>query len=624
LNCTIQSKSTSFVPSCLSCSLHNNMGRIQHTTSPIEQMYDVSSCCCAPVMVRNTFLEVKDLEPPVQSQYTRARTAPEGEPRTLTRAVATGLYACSASADVETASCGSTDSEALSRSSSPHAQAARPVEDNSVVSPLQLLLPPHGASSCSTTDDEGTPSSIEGVPQFRVRNTFIEAFLPAPPKPALNRSRSVPLSSSEHSDESDEETDDVVRDFAVSTPTGEDSPRLSSRFPSFGDLPRPVPAGFDTAMASQPVWGMQPMIPVPMWMVAGLPTSSASSAPAEPAVAAPQRPSTPVAPVQEKPMEAASNTKVKQATAKAVSAAEADAASKRRPAPTASESRATDLISDACSATLEHRNSAVWALSRKDATSSALVQKAIEIVAEELAEATESGDEEAWTEANFRVEALIAGLHGHTHTAIEHPHANYVVQKVADLLPTEHVAFLVSELKGKAVWASKHRFGCRTMLRLVRHSTAAGWAGEAAAGLVDELLANATELSCDKFGNYVMQEVLEHGLPEQVRKLAEMLLHDVVEASGTQHGSRVVEKALRLCAAPQIQVLADELLRNPSAVQNLACSEYGCFVLRALVKSEQHGRRTSMVLRPLHSDLRKTRQGRRLLGPVFGNSQTRA
>mmetsp|Transcript_29124 Transcript_29124/g.67019 ORF Transcript_29124/g.67019 Transcript_29124/m.67019 type:complete len:582 (+) Transcript_29124:103-1848(+) len=581
------------------------MGRIQHA-SPIEQMYD--SCCCATVMVKNTFLEVKDcedLEPPPQAELTRARTAPEGEPRTLTRAVATGLHVCT-----DTASCASsTDCEAFSRGSSPHAQVATPLAEN-IVSPLQLVLRQNRSSSCSTTDDEATPLSAD-VPQLRVRNTFIEAFMPAPPKVSLSRSRSVPLSGTDSSDESDEEID-VVPDYAVSTPTGEDSPGLSSSFPSFGDLPLPVPA----AMGHQPVWSMPPMITVPMWMVPSLPSSSASSAPAPPNQSVPR-----VAPVQEKLMP--TNTKVKQESAKEKGSAEADA-SKRRPAPTASESRAFDLISDACSATLEHRNSSVWALSRKDATSSALVQKAIEIVAEELSEAKESGDEEAWNEANFRVEALIAGLHSHTHTAIEHPHANYVVQKVADLLPTEHIAFLMSELKGKAVWASKHRFGCRTMLRLVRHSTAAGWAGEAAAVLVDELLANATDLSCDKFGNYVIQEVLEHGLPEQVRKLAEMLLNDVVEASGTQHGSRVVEKALRLCAAPQIQVLADELLRNPSAVQNLACSEYGCFVLRALVKSEQHGRRTSMVLRPLHSDLRKTRQGRRLLGPVFGNSQTRS
>mmetsp|Transcript_19616 Transcript_19616/g.45663 ORF Transcript_19616/g.45663 Transcript_19616/m.45663 type:complete len:605 (+) Transcript_19616:112-1926(+) len=603
------------------------MGRITHA-SPIESIYDVGSCCAAPLMVRNTFLEFKDMEAPMQTQLTRARTAPDGDAGASSRREAVDCCACAASAlpEKDELSCAST-------ASSPPADDAMPLEQ-SMPSPLSLLLPASGTSSFSSMFEEGTssaepcgsvePPEMSSAPQVRIRNTFIEMFMPPPEKPAFKRSQSMPLSTTDSDD--DESTEE--EEFATSTPLADDAPTSTS---FFGEAS-------ETGTKSAPVCLMP--VSVPVWMVPNTAqSSSASSAPVQPLRSQPVPPALKkeLLPQQEErpssssrtpPLPAASSSQLpkaaKQVSARGVaSAADADAAAKRRPVPTASETRAQDLISDACKASHEHRNSSVWPLSRKDAVSSALVQKAIEIVAEDLEEAREQDDEQVWNNATFRMEALISGLHGHIHTAIEHPHANYVVQKVVDLLPTESVAFVVSELKGKSVWASKHRFGCRTMLRVVRHSAEAGWAGEAAADLVDELLPHASELACDKFGNYVMQEVLEHGLPRQAKRLAETLLPEAAVTSSTQHGSRVVEKALRLCGAPEVQALADELLRDPALVQEMVASEYGCFVLRALVKSEPHGKRTSSFLRPFHAELRKTRQGRRLLGPVFGNSQSR-
>mmetsp|Transcript_36543 Transcript_36543/g.85650 ORF Transcript_36543/g.85650 Transcript_36543/m.85650 type:complete len:605 (+) Transcript_36543:160-1974(+) len=603
------------------------MGRIQHGASAaanaIETMFGGNIGCAPPVMVRNTFLELKEEEPevPAQGQLARARTAPEGHSNVAAAAAAAATNLCSWS-----------DCEAAAESDSEDQLSSASTTCDAFGRNSSLLLPQpvaeesralSASSASSLAEDESPRDTFASEPTVQIRNTFIEMVMPVPQRPAFKRSSSVPPALSSSEGEEEEGVQELPeQDYAVSTPTGEDSPALSffgtaspaAPMPFMPEVAAPAPGS-----AQQQMYFLPSLLPMPaMYLMQPSQAAASSSPPSSPVPVAAEMQQ------EQQPEEKKEAKKAqKKASAAQSAAADADAASKRRPAPTASETRALDLIADACTASMEHRNSSVWSLSRKDATTSALVQKAFDIVAEELQMAEQSGDEDAWNTATFRVEALIAGLHGHVHTAIEHPHANYVVQKVADLLPTEHVGFLFSELKGKAVWASKHRFGCRTMLRLVRHSTSEGWAGTLAANLVDELLKNATVLACDQFGNYVMQEVIEHGLAEQKKQLAQALLKDASSTSTTQHGSRVVEKALRFCESAEVQALAEELLRDSRRVQNMACTEYGCFVLRALVKSEEHGRRTSAALRPLASDLRKSRQGRRLLGPIFGNSQAR-
>eukprot|EP00971_Amphidinium_carterae_P250285 4968485-Amphidinium_carterae.1 len=88
-------------------------------------------------------------------------------------------------------------------------------------------------------------------------------------------------------------------------------------------------------------------------------------------------------------------------------------------------------------------------MARKDANTSTVAQKAIQILAEQLDCCTH--DKKRSAEVAFKIQALLEGLHGHVHTALEHPHANYVVQKAVELLPTEFVVFIISELRSKAL-----------------------------------------------------------------------------------------------------------------------------------------------------------------------------
>mmetsp|Transcript_64497 Transcript_64497/g.154013 ORF Transcript_64497/g.154013 Transcript_64497/m.154013 type:complete len:611 (+) Transcript_64497:112-1944(+) len=291
---------------------------------------------------------------------------------------------------------------------------------------------------------------------------------------------------------------------------------------------------------------------------------------------------------------------------------------RHRGRPEVSEHRALELIRDTCDAYYNGRRTQVWSLARKDPMSSALVQKAIEVAASRFVQAQESGDVEAYNQAWYDIEALIYDLHGHVHTAIEHPHANYVIQQVVELLPSELSYFVAEELADAGYWATRHRFGCRVVLRLVRLTHSAGWSGDAARSLLAEVLPYAADLVYDQYGNYVVQELFVGGTPEQKHEAAVSLLSTLMHAATHQHGSRVVESALGCCSEEDSDSIAGALLKSKESVRTLVNSEYGCFVLKALLKSVRHSELALSRLQHMVPELQKTWYARRLVPMVTG------
>lgn len=66
-------------------------------------------------------------------------------------------------------------------------------------------------------------------------------------------------------------------------------------------------------------------------------------------------------------------------------------------------------------------------------------------------------------------EGLVEELRGHVLSATASPHANFVIQKVIEVLPTNLTNFVAKELATFAAELACHRFGCRVFCRLVEH-----------------------------------------------------------------------------------------------------------------------------------------------------------
>merc|ERR1719375_556316 len=173
---------------------------------------------------------------------------------------------------------------------------------------------------------------------------------------------------------------------------------------------------------------------------------------------------------------------------------------------------------------------------------------------------------------------LAAELRGRVRESLASPHANFVVQKMVEVMPPGMVAFVAEELAGVAVDTAQHRFACRGICRLLEHCP-----HDMTQVLVNEILREAPTLCRHKYGNYVIQLILEHGSMEQRQAVVQTLLKDPLGFACHRTGSDVVEHALASYDLEERGALLRAFLRDPASFADLSCSHYGSFVARALV-----------------------------------------
>lgn len=205
---------------------------------------------------------------------------------------------------------------------------------------------------------------------------------------------------------------------------------------------------------------------------------------------------------------------------------------------------------------------------------------------------------------------LASELQGHIRGAMESKHANYVVQKILEVLPTSMASFVAEELRGSAVEAAQHRYGCRIMCRLLEHSAAE----EGTADLIMELLSQAQGLSRHGYGYHVIRCMIEHGLPEHRRHIAGVLSSGVHRSAKHRHASFVVEKLFAHCDEQAREGLAHDLLQRPENVLDLARHQFGRHVVSQLVRGPGDcSQRALYSLRAVLPQVQTSKHGRRLI-----------
>lgn len=185
----------------------------------------------------------------------------------------------------------------------------------------------------------------------------------------------------------------------------------------------------------------------------------------------------------------------------------------------------------------------------------------------------------------FFMEELLVELHGCVREAIECPNANYVIQKVIEVLPVARAAFVAEEMTGIAVTVAQHQKGCRVLVRLLEHSPSE----RGTLVLLEEIFAAAPRLVRHSYGRYVMQAILEHSPePSHQHYIAAALLgggkEDILANALNRHGSGVIETALSHCAPSDVQAMCSHLLSTEDNILQLAKGQFGHFVLKALLE----------------------------------------
>lgn len=163
-------------------------------------------------------------------------------------------------------------------------------------------------------------------------------------------------------------------------------------------------------------------------------------------------------------------------------------------------------------------------------------------------------------------------LRGHICDAMRCPHANHVLQKCAAILEPPSLQFMIDELVNEGpdtvCQVSKHCYGCRVMERLL-----ARCASKQLFRIAGSLLGDAANLCTHRFGNFVMQRLLEH---RSWRAAAVRFLEvNISEICRNFFGSMVLGHALRQDPCEGQARLVQALASHPKCLAELKRFKHG-------------------------------------------------
>jgi len=220
----------------------------------------------------------------------------------------------------------------------------------------------------------------------------------------------------------------------------------------------------------------------------------------------------------------------------------------------------------------------------------------------------------ALTEASSRDAAVLtSSLQGCVPAAVCSKHANHVIQKIVEVMPANVAAFVVGELVEDGADVARHRFGCRVLCRLLEHVSLDN-VSEPSTTLFDKVMDEAEQLSSHKFGNYVIQHLVEFGSPAQSHRVANAIRKDLIVLSKDQFGSKVVERAVEMCCADDRDAIASELLSTPNELVSMAENRFGRFVVKSLLRTPgDHAEKVRAHLLSASTRLQSSRYGKSAL-----------
>jgi len=181
-------------------------------------------------------------------------------------------------------------------------------------------------------------------------------------------------------------------------------------------------------------------------------------------------------------------------------------------------------------------------------------------------------------DSHVKVE-LALKLSGHIMEAIDSPFANYVVQKIIEVLLPSDVQFIVDELIGTVMKVAQHAYGVRVLCRLVEHCRPK---------MIEELILKITEnaflLSRRRFGPYILQHIIEYGTSEQRRRVVKALASNGLEVAKHRSGGILLQRALLQLETEERSELLAALVKDEVAFLELARTRHGGRVVGAILE----------------------------------------
>lgn len=176
--------------------------------------------------------------------------------------------------------------------------------------------------------------------------------------------------------------------------------------------------------------------------------------------------------------------------------------------------------------------------------------------------------------------ALVSSLSGSIVNAVRSRHANYVVQRVIQVLPQADFSFVIQELLSVGSDLARHKFSCRILCRILEHGNLSDGT---TSQLLDKVLLDASDLCKHQYGSHVICHILEHGETHHRQIITRAICLELPESAKFRHGSMVVKKALRCICADDRRFMIQHLQNSKEA---LASTRPGRQIIQELLAFE--------------------------------------
>lgn len=236
--------------------------------------------------------------------------------------------------------------------------------------------------------------------------------------------------------------------------------------------------------------------------------------------------------------------------------------------------------------------------------------------------------------------SLIRQLKGHVMKCVVDQNGNHVLQKCIEaaswkraeecnglgiqrFVTGEDIQFIIDSFVGQAAALSTHSYGCRVIQRVLEHC-----APDQIRPLLNEIIFKCRELVKDQFGNYVVQHVISHGEPDQRNIVMQAVFPEIARWSQHKYASNVVEACLEHATKKEISQIVDFILQcdesgSSCALLPMMKHMYGNYVVQKLLeRADDHDRqRIVCIIRHNEDYLKRFTFGKHVLSRLEREEQ---
>ncbi|KAL4087467.1 hypothetical protein PRIC1_013357 [Phytophthora ramorum] len=235
---------------------------------------------------------------------------------------------------------------------------------------------------------------------------------------------------------------------------------------------------------------------------------------------------------------------------------------------------------------------------------------------------------------------LIRQLKGHVMKCVVDQNGNHVLQKCIEaaswkraaecnglgsrrFVTGEDIQFIIDSFVGHAAALSTHSYGCRVIQRVLEHC-----APDQIRPLLSEIIFKCRELVKDQFGNYVVQHVISHGETDQRNIVMQAVLPEIARWSQHKYASNVVESCLEHATKEEISQIVDFILQCDESGASCALLPmmkhmYGNYVVQKLLEraNDRDRHRIVCIIRHNEDYLKRFTFGKHVLSRLEREEQ---